>query len=223
MLKNTAKSLYASNVSQAISYFDKEIPQILNKVFYSSTFLISLLLILSYFTTYLLLIPLGLLVISFIINFKFFKSDLKLSEEIESFLKIKMSSLLDDVITGNMMIKAGNLELYFGIKLGLLLEKRVLIDIYKIGLKYLISLRAYILNIGLTVLPVYLLIFFSYESGNEDYKNSLLMAMVLINMVPPLGDVLLKSMDEFYLHVCEIDDCLAITNFDSEVKVLFFH
>lgn len=227
MLRNTAKSLYTSNISQTISYMDRELPQIISTIYYTSLFTIALITSIAYSISPYFLIGLIFLSASIFFSFKIFKSDLKSSEEIETFLKIKTNSLLDDLVNGNTSIKAANLEVYFGVKLGVYLERRVLIDMYKIGLKHLLSLRVYIFAILFVNLPVYLIIFFNFDGvkENQDSKNFLLMTMILVSLVPRMVDSLVLAMDDFYWHVCEVDDCLALTNFDSEVKVrkfLFF-
>lgn len=193
----------------------------MNAIFYSSVFICSLGVCLSFFISPYFLIAFAVQGICIYFSFRMFKWDLKTSEEVDTFIKIKMDSLLDDVIYGNSNIRAANLETYFGMKLGHYLERRVLLDIYKIGLRRLMSLRVYTLSILTIMLPLYIVIYLTFDEkyGDDAFRVTLLISLVLVPLAPMMGDKLISGIEDLYWHIFEIDDCLALTNFDSEIKV----
>jgi uncharacterized membrane protein len=232
MIKNAAKTLYSSHVIYAVTQMDQLVPLFLNKLLYSILFCVGFGIAVGYFVNPIF----GM--ISLIQVFALFwfwtrkKSDKRALKEIESYLRLKQDAALEDVMAGDHTIKAGQMEVYFGIKLNLYWERILLTRIYSVGAHFWLKLRAYCLSVMILVLPYFLIILLTYETGHfttpkdpedpeklKDYRNSLLMVIIIVTMIPDVMDGLITSMDHLYSTICEVDDCLKLTNFDSENKV----
>ena len=228
MARNTARSIYLSNVIPTLNKVDKEIHKEMNVFLYTASFSLTLGLCLAYFLTPFIILPFFLGSLAAFLLWLRHKASAEDIKKVDSFLKIKYNSVLEDIIAGKQSIHAAQSQVYFEVKLNFFLERKLLTNMCTYGSHFWLRLRVYVFAVLVLVAPAYLVAWATYERGawfwreakvGDElwmYRNLLLMMVVLVGILPDYLAETMKSVDRVYSNLCEMDNALVLTNYGSE-------